>query len=365
MQSESSVAVETFTYVIVGAGSAGCVLANRLSEDPNNTVCLIEAGPRDSNPLIKVPLGVMRLITHPRLNWNFSTTPQAHAGGRSIAIPRGKALGGSSSINGMVYTRGQPSDYDDWAALGNPGWSFREVLPYFVRSEDNRDFRDSPYHGTEGPVKVGFLDSYNPLSEVFFQAGEALQYRRNADFCGPTHEGFGRRQATIEAGRRSSAATAYLAPARHRPNLRIIPNALARRVIVDQGRATGVEIEIKGARQVIAATREVILSAGAIGSPHLLMLSGIGRREELEAHGIEVVRDLPGVGSNLQDHLSAGIQYTSPSTVPYGLSWKSFPGWPGTCCPIRSPAAACSPTTSCIPAPSSAPCRSSSGRTCS
>lgn len=318
-------AEKRFTYVIVGAGSAGCVLANRLSEDPANSVCLIEAGPADRNPLIHVPLGVMRLINHPRLNWNFTTTPQRHAADRKIAVPRGKTLGGSSSINGMVYTRGQPSDYDDWASLGNPGWSFREVLPYFRRSENNRDFRDSIYHGTEGPVRVGFLDQYNPLSEIFFQAGEALQYRRNEDFCGETHEGFGRRQASIARGRRSSTSTAYLEPARRRPNLEILTGALARRVVVEDGRATGVEIEIGGEVRVVRTDREVILSAGAIGSPHLLLLSGIGDGDDLRAMGIDVKRHLPGVGRNLQDHIAAAVQYTSPTTVPYGLSWKSLP----------------------------------------
>lgn len=314
-----------FTYVIVGAGSAGCVLANRLSEDPANRVCLIEAGPTDRNPLIHVPLGVMRLINHPRLNWNFATTPQAHAANRTISIPRGKTLGGSSSINGMVYTRGHPSDYDDWANLGNPGWSFREVLPYFRRSENNHDFRDSVYHGTGGPTQVAFLDQYNPLSEIFFQAGEALQYRRNDDFCGETHEGFGRRQASIARGRRSSTSTAYLAPALRRPNLEVLTDALARRVIIEDGRATGVEIEIGSEVRTIRAEREVILSAGAIGSPHLLLLSGIGDAYELRAMGHEPKHHLPGVGKNLQDHIAAAVQYTSPTTVPYGLSWKSLP----------------------------------------
>lgn len=318
-------AEQRFTYIIVGAGSAGCVLANRLSEDPSNTVCLIEAGPVDRNPLIHVPLGIMRLLKHPRLNWNFTTTPQTHASNRKIAIPRGKTLGGSSSINGMVYTRGDPTDYDDWANLGNPGWSFRELLPYFRRSENNRDFRDSVYHGTDGPIEVGFLDRYNPLSEVFFQAGEALQYHRNEDFCGETHEGFGRRQASIARGRRCSTSTAYLAPARHRPNLHILTGALARRVVIEDGRAVGVEIETGGEVRLVESGREVILSAGAIGSPHLLLLSGVGDADDLRKKGIEVKHHLPGVGRNLRDHIAAPIQYTSPSTVPYGLSWKTLP----------------------------------------
>lgn len=314
-----------FDYVIVGAGSAGCVLANRLSADPQNRVCLIEAGPEDRHPLIRVPLGIAKLLSHPKYNWMFWTTPQPHADNRRIATPRGKTLGGSSSINGMVYTRGHPTDYDDWRDHGAEGWSFREVLPYFLRSENNRDFRNSPYHGTDGPLEVGFLDMYNPLVEMLFKAGESLQFPRNADFCGPTHEGFGRRQASIAGGRRVSSATAYLDPVRHRPNLTVVTEALARRVVIENGVARGVEIETKGQAQTLDAAREVILAAGAIGSPHLLMLSGVGDREELRRHGIAVSQHLPGVGKNLQDHIVATTQYSSPTTVPYGLSLRSFP----------------------------------------
>ncbi|RKJ96711.1 glucose-methanol-choline oxidoreductase [Alicycliphilus denitrificans] len=322
----SSTMNDQYDYVVVGAGSAGCVLANRLSTDPNIRVCLIEAGPPDSHPYIQVPLGIAALLDHPVLNWNFSSIPQQNAGNRTIAVPRGKTLGGSSSINGMVYTRGHPTDYDDWSDLGNEGWSFEEVLPYFLRSENNRDFRDSPYHGTSGPVEVGFLDSYNPLVETFFQAGEGLGYQRNPDFCGSTHEGFGRRQASIARGRRVSAATAYLRPALPRRNLTVLTGTLVRRVVIEGARATAVEVEAEGGQyRAIRARREVVLSAGAIGSPHLLMLSGIGDADELRAHGIAVRRHLPGVGRNLQDHLCATIQYSSPTTIPYGLSWRSFP----------------------------------------
>ncbi|MFT3720165.1 GMC family oxidoreductase [Pseudorhodoferax sp.] len=315
-----------YDYVIVGAGSAGCVLANRLSADSNIRVCLIEAGPPDSHPYIQVPLGIATLLSHPTLNWNFSSVPQPNAANRTIAVPRGKTLGGSSSINGMVYTRGHPTDYDDWRNLGNEGWSFEEVLPYFTRSENNRDFRDSPYHGTSGPVEVGFLDRYSPMVEMFFQAGESLGYQRNPDFCGPTHEGFGRRQASIARGRRVSASTAYLRPVRSRRNLTVLTGMLVRRVVVEDGRAVGVEAGPQdGEGRVIQARKEVILSAGAVGSPHLLMLSGIGDADELRTHGIAVQQHLPGVGKNLQDHLCATIQYSSPTTIPYGLSWRSFP----------------------------------------
>jgi choline dehydrogenase-like flavoprotein len=317
--------MQDFDFVIVGAGSAGCVLAARLSEDPKNRVCLIEAGPADRHPAIGVPFGVMHLFTHKTLNWRFKTVPQEHAAGREIYVPRGRVLGGSSTINGMVYTRGHPTDYDDWAALGNPGWSFREVLPYFRRSENNEEHGASPYHGSGGPLNVKYLDMYNPLCEVLFEAAEDMQYRRTDDFCGPTHEGFGRRQATMKDGRRWSASHAFLRPALKRPNLTVVTDALVRRIVMDGGRATGVEYERDGRIEQAKAAREVVLSAGVIGSPQILMLSGIGPAAELKALGIDVVRDLPGVGRNYQDHVCTTVQYTSPTTVPYGISWKTLP----------------------------------------
>ena len=316
---------EEFDYIIVGAGSTGCVLANRLSADPNIRVALVEAGEEDRSFLIHLPIGVAWLFHHKVLNWRFSTTPQKHAGGRQIYIPRGKVLGGSSSINGMIYTRGHPTDYDDWAALGNPGWSFREVLPYFRRSENNVEFGDSPYHGKGGELNVQFLDMYNPLVDVMFDAAAGMQYKLIDDFCGPDHEGFAKRQVTMKNGRRQSTATAFLDPVRHRKNLTIMPETLTRRVLVENGRAVGIEVEHKGEVRKLTARREVVLSAGVIGSPQILMLSGIGNAEKLKARGIEPIHHLPGIGENFREHISAAVQYTSPTTVPWGLSWRTVP----------------------------------------
>jgi len=314
-----------FDYIIVGAGSSGCVLANRLSADPANRVCLVEAGKEDKSFLVHLPIGVAWLFHHKDLNWRFNSTPQKHAGGREIYIPRGKVLGGSSSINGMIYTRGHPTDYDDWAAAGNPGWSFREVLPYFRRSEHNVEFGDSPYHGKDGELNVQFLDMYNPLCDVMFDAAQQMQYKLIDDFCGPDHEGFAKRQVTMKNGRRHSTAEAFLKPVRNRANLTVMTETLTRRVIVENGRAMGIEVERGGRVEVLRARKEVVLSAGVIGSPHILQLSGIGNADKLSKLGIPVVHHLPGVGEGLREHISAAVQYSSPTTVPWGLSWRTVP----------------------------------------
>jgi choline dehydrogenase len=318
---------DEFDYVIVGAGTAGCVLANRLSEDPATRVCLIEAGGRDRHPWIKIPIALPLLMRHKQLNWCYSTTPQANAGNRPIYVPRGRVLGGSSSVNGMVYMRGHRYDYDDWANARNTGWSYREILPYFLKSENNEEFDASPYHGKGGPMNVKNCESYSPLVEMMYQAAAELQMPRTNDFNGAQQEGFGTRQMNHRDGRRESGVTAFLNPIRNRKNLTSVTDALVDRVRIKDKRAVGVEIIASGTRQGITARREVILAAGAIASPAILLRSGIGAAIELAHHGIAVVHDLPGVGKNLQDHLTVAVRHSSPTTIPYGISWRTIPFW--------------------------------------
>jgi len=326
MSVDVSVDGETFDYVIAGGGSAGCVLANRLSEDPSNRVCLLEAGGDDRSPLIKVPLGVMYLIDHKVLNWRYFTADQANASNRNIRIPRGRALGGSSSINGMVYSRGHSLDYDEWVEkCGCAGWSYKEVLPYFKKSESNERLGNDPYHGNDGPLNVSDLKKPNPLVDVLFEAAQSLQIPRRDDFNGAEQEGVGYRQLTVKNGRRHSAANAFLDPARDRPNLIIITHASADKVILDGNRATGIEIVHKGQRKTIKANREVLISCGAIVSPAVLQRSGIGDPADLKQHGIEVKHALTGVGKNLQDHAAVSLVIKSPSMLSYGISVRAFP----------------------------------------
>ena len=295
---------DTYDYIIVGGGSAGCVLANRLSADPSVRVLLIEAGGADRHPFFHWPAGFAKM-TRGIGSWGWHTVPQRHLKDRVIRFTQAKVVGGGSSINAQIYTRGAAADYDDWAAqAGAIGWSYREVLPYFKRSENNQRFANE-YHAYGGPLGVSNPISPLPICEAFFQAGQELGIPFNADFNGAQQDGLGYYQLTQLHARRSSAATGFLAAARQRPNLQVKLNAQVLRVVVEGGRATGVELS-SGRHQaghIVRATREVILSSGAIGSPRLLMLSGIGPADHLQAVGIKCLHGLPGVGANLQDHL--------------------------------------------------------------
>jgi len=302
--------METYDYVIVGAGSAGCTLANRLSADPAIKVCLIEAGKKDNSLMIRMPAGVGSLIKQANdHNWGFYTEAQKHMNGRKLYWPRGKGWGGSSSINGMVYIRGHAGDYDQWSQMGLQGWSFADVLPYFKRSEAYEG-GDNAFHGGAGPLRVSESPMSSPIYRAFVQAGEQAGYERTDDFNGAQQEGFGRYQRTIHKGERWSASYGYLRPIEGvRPNLTVISTGLVTRVLIENGRATGVEVvEGKGAlTQVIQADKEVVVCAGAVQSPQILMLSGIGNPEHLDRFGIKAKVSSPGVGQNLQDHLDVTV----------------------------------------------------------
>ncbi|MCY7313814.1 MAG: choline dehydrogenase [Pseudoxanthomonas sp.] len=305
-----------YDYIIIGAGSAGCVLANRLSEDPNIKVLLLEAGPRDWHPFIHMPAGLAKLVGQKGVNWNYDTAPEPQLNQRRLWWPRGKVLGGSSSINAMCYIRGVPADYDDWAAQGAEGWGWDSALPYFKRAEHNSRGGDA-LHGAGGPLHVSDLRYTNPLSSVFIQAGEQAGFARNDDFNGPEQTGVGMYQVTQKDGARCSTAVAYLHPVRPRANLQVVTGALVRRIVLESGRAVGVAYA-RGAQEVQArAEREVLLCGGAINSPQLLMLSGIGPAAHLQEHGIPVAVDAPGVGGNLQDHLDICTLQHSTQPVTY------------------------------------------------
>lgn len=316
----------SFDFIIIGSGTAGTVLANRLSADPDTTVCLIEAGPSDATPLVHIPSFVGTLLFHKDYSWGYWTEPQPQLGGRRIPLPRGKILGGCSSTNGMAYFRGHPKDFDEWAALGNAGWSFREVLPYFLRSEDNIDYRNSPWHGSAGEMAVSHVRQYSPMIKPFLEATEGLGYPRCADFNG-CHDpvGFDVRQNALHKGRRVSGVTAFLKPVRRRPNLAVYTDCFVRRIVLDGGRATAVEVEHAGMPRTLRARREILLSAGAYGSPAILQHSGIGPGALLQELGIPVQFDLPGVGENLHDHPSSVVQMATRNSESYGISWKALP----------------------------------------
>ncbi|NNE50924.1 MAG: glucose-methanol-choline oxidoreductase [Sulfitobacter sp.] len=316
-----------YDYVIVGGGSAGCVMAARLSEDPGTSVCLLEAGGGGQDIMIRAPALVAAMVSgRPKINnWAFRTVPQPGLNGRCGFQPRGKALGGSSAINAMLYVRGHPGDYDEWADMGCDGWDWNSVLPYFLKAEDNARGAGA-LHGTEGPLQVSDQSEPRAISQAFIEAAGHLQVRHNPDFNGEVQEGAGYYQVTQfydgpAKGERCSAAAAYLPEAvRQRPNLTIMTKTSVERVRLEEGRATGVEISRSGARKLLEAGREVILSAGTFGSPQILLMSGIGPLDELAAHRIEVVHELPGVGQNLQDHLDYVISYHSKRKDVVGLN---------------------------------------------
>lgn len=298
---------DTFDYIIVGAGSAGCILANRLSADGKHSVCLLEAGPSDWDPFIHIPAGFIKTLTNPRINWLYEAEPSHWTNGRRTPVPRGKTLGGSSSVNGHIYNRGQRLDFDTWAQRGNIGWGYADVLPYFKRCETKIGEGDNTFRGRDGNLTVAPINYHHPLCDTFMDGAAELGIPRNPDYNGAVQEGISYVQRTAYKGRRVSTATAFLNPAKRRSNLRIITNAHATRIILDGKRATGVEFA-KGGRtgslQRLSANREVIVSGGAINSPQLLQLSGIGPASLLQQRGIEVHHDLAGVGENLRDHFA-------------------------------------------------------------
>jgi choline dehydrogenase len=304
-----------YDHIVAGAGSAGCVLARRLSDDPSCRVLLLEAGGRDWNPLLRVPLMTGLLLRGRHANWFHHTEPESNLTGRRIFWPRGKVLGGSSAINGMVHTRGLPSDYDSWAQTGLRGWSFDDLLPYFMRSEDNRGGA-SAHRGKGGPLPVTRPGNAHPLYDAFLDAGAQAGHKRSADFNGPDPEGVGRYDFNIRAGSRWSSARAFLDPVRGRANLTVVTRAHVDRVIVESGRATGIEAIVAGKRTTFRA-RSIVLSLGTVGSPCVLMRSGIGPAGELRALGVPVTVDAPEVGRNLQDHLLARVEHvcTKPVTL--------------------------------------------------
>ncbi|MFK7994970.1 MAG: GMC family oxidoreductase [Granulosicoccus sp.] len=304
----------TYDYVVIGAGSAGCVLANRLSADGTTTVALLEAGARDWNPWIHVPVGYFKTIHNPATDWCYNTEPDPGLNGRSLKWPRGKVLGGSSSINGLLYVRGQKQDFDHWSDLGCTGWSYEEVLPYFKRAENQSRGADA-YHGTGGPLQVSDMSFKRPICDDFINGVEELGTPKNDDINGENQEGVGYFQLTAHNGKRCSSAVAYLKSARSRPNLNIITHAMVKKIGFDQGRACQVSLNRKGEPMMIKAREEIILSAGAIGSPQLLQVSGIGSGNKLQELGIEVVADSPEVGENLQDHLQIRAVYKTRRPV--------------------------------------------------
>jgi choline dehydrogenase len=316
---------DEYDYVIVGAGSAGCVLANKLTEDPHTRVLLLEAGATDWWPYLHIPGAVRKVMTNPRFSWNYRTVPQRHLNDRTCLIPQGKVLGGSSSINGMIYIRGNPEDYRVWRQMGNEGWDWEDVLPYFVAMEGNKH-RTGPLHGKSGPLRVQDIPTPNPVTLAFVEACVQAGIPRNSDFNGAIQDGAGIFQNTGSNGARWSAARAYLNPAKGRPNLTVATRTRTLRILVEGGRAVGVEIaERGGSTRRVHARAEVIVSSGAIGTPRLLLHSGIGPADELKAVGVKPIHDLPGVGKNFHDHVDIGSVFHCKQPITYDRQDRFLP----------------------------------------
>ena len=313
---------EEFDYIVVGGGSSGAALAARLGEAADRTTCVLEAGGPDSHPFIHIPSFVAAAIGREETNWRFSTVPQPAMNGREIPVPRGKVLGGSGAINGMVYFRGHPADYDDWSDMGAQGWSYAEVLPYFTRTENNENYPPGIYHGRGGPVNVKLVENPNALNHAFMDGLASLQFPHCPDFNGPDPEGYGFRQGLIRDGRRETTAGSMLRPAMARGNVHLQTDAQVARVLVEDGKAIGVRL-VDG--RIIRARREVILSAGTVQSPQILLLSGIGPAAHLRDVGVDVVHDLAGVGGNYHDHVASPMHVETDDTTSYGLSLKALP----------------------------------------
>ena len=313
--------INSYDYIIVGAGSAGCVLANRLSEDKNNRVLLVEAGGSDKHIFVQMPTALSFPMNMKRFNWYFDSEPEPYANNRVMHCPRGKALGGSSSINGMVYVRGHACDYEQWLEQGAQGWGYQDCLPYFKRAETWMQGEDD-YRGGSGPIGTcnGNNMSLNPLYQAFIEAGKEAGYPETKDYNGYQQEGFGPMHMTVKDGVRSSTVREYLRPVMNRSNLEVMSKTMTSRVLLDGNKAIGIEVERAGGAQSIFANKEVVLSAGSIGSPQLLQLSGIGPKSVLENAGVELIHELPGVGENLQDHLEVYFQFRC--TQPISLNGK-------------------------------------------
>jgi choline dehydrogenase len=313
-----------FDFIIIGAGSAGATLAARLTENSQFSVCLIEAGGKDKSPFIHIPFGLAFLSRMTNLGWEYDTEPQSQLDNRQLFWPRGKVLGGSSSLNAMCYIRGVPEDYDRWSDMGAKGWDWQTVLPYFKKSE-KQQHGESELHGADGYLSVSDLVHTNPLSNTFVEAAEEIGLSKVTDFNSPDREGLGFYQVTQENGQRCSTAKGYLTPALTRSNLTVLTKALVEKIQINDGVATGVKLQVNGQSIELIATKEVLLSAGAINSPQVLMLSGVGPKEHLAEKGIELKLDLPGVGQNLQDHLDAIVQHRSKNHESYSISFALIP----------------------------------------